>query len=246
VKARTFNWEIQTLLEQFIGAFNDIVITRYDKDKNVVEPSEKKVLYVYAPKTRLFNYLNNPAPGGLKVPVISVNITEISRDNTRVFNKIEGFDTPYKDLDNSFNYDKKIPQPIPINIGISMSIVTKFQNDMDQIISNFVPYTDPYVIISWKIPTVDPKFPVEIRSEVLWGGSIRINYPIELAGNQPYRIVADTSFTIKGWLFRKLDEVFNKIYVINSDYTSNNFDNRIVNIDDLITESFSLSARPQI
>lgn len=243
----TFNWEIRTLLEQFVGAFNDIVIKRYNKDKTLISPpNEVKVLYIYAPKTRVFNYLNNPAPGGITVPVVSVHISSISRDNSRVFNKIEGFDVPYNNNINSYDYDKKIPQPVPINIGVNMSIITKYQSDMEQILCNFVPYSDPYVIISWKVPNVDPTFPVEIRSEVLWNGQININYPLDLQGNQPYRIVADTSFTIKGWLFRRLDEVFSKIYVINSDYTSTDFENPLLtDIDSFSTETFSISARPQ-
>ena len=91
---------------------------------------------MYAPKTRVFNYLNNPAPGGLTVPVIGVNINSITRDNTRVFNKNEGFRVPYSNEEDSLPYDKKILQPVPVNIGVSMTIVTKYQNDMDQIISN--------------------------------------------------------------------------------------------------------------
>jgi hypothetical protein len=246
MKKYTFNWEIQTLLEQMVSAFNDVIIKRYDKNKNLLTPEDKKVLYVYAPKTRVFNYLNNPAPGGLTVPVIGVNISSIARDQSRVFNKIEGFRVPYKNDDDSLPYDKKILQPVPVNIGVSMTIVTKYQNDMDQIISNFVPYCDPYIVISWKIPTVDPKFPTEIRSEILWDGNIRLNYPLELQTTQPYRITADTSFTIKGWLFKKMDEVINKIYVIDSEYHPSVFDNNIlVDIDEMFTDYYSISARPQ-
>jgi len=246
MKKYTFNWEIQTLLEQMVAAFNDVIIKRYDKNKQLLTPSDKKVLYVYAPKTRVFNYLNNPAPGGLTVPVIGVNINSIARDNTRVFNKNEGFRVPYSNEEDSLPYDKKILQPVPINIGVSMTIVTKYQNDMDQIISNFVPYCDPYIIISWKVPTVNPKFPTEIRSEILWDGNIKINYPTDLQGNQSYRITADTSFTIKGWLFKRLDEVINKVYVINSDYHSSTFDDNIlIDIDEVLTDYYSISARPQ-
>ena len=30
-----------------------------------------------------------------------------------------------------------------------------------------------------------------------------MNYPDDLSANQPYRVTADTNFTIKGWLFTK-------------------------------------------
>jgi hypothetical protein len=81
--------------------------------------------------------------------------------------------------------------------------MTKFQTDMDQIISNFAPYNNPYIVMSWKLPSSQGlASSYEIRSEVLWSGDISLNYPIEVSGTQPARVIADTSFTIKGWLFR--------------------------------------------
>ena len=220
MKNYTFNFEVQTLLEQFVAAFNDIVIKRYDNTKTVVPSSSAiKVDFVYAPKQRVYDTLNTPAPGGMTVPVVAVSIKNISRDSKRVFNKLDGF------LINNNNYSdtsllKKILQPVPVNIGVNMTIVTKLQSDMDQIVSNFVPYCDPYIIISWKLPFANN---VEIRTEVLWSGDLSLSYPTELAGNQPYRLTAETSFTIKGWLFKKTDDVVKKIYTIDEEFfTSDN------------------------
>ena len=243
----TFGWETQTVLEQFIGAFNDIVIRRYDNQKNIVPSvSAIKVNYVYAPKTRVFNVLNNLSPGGLTLPVVAVTIGGISRDPSRIFNKIDGFDAPYSSAASTLDYNKKVPQPVPINIAVNMTILTKYQADMDQILANFVPYCDPYVIISWKMPNVNPLYPLEIRSEVLWNGNIAINYPIDLSPNQPFRVTADTSFTIKGWIFRKMDQIFAKVYNIDSNFTSTDFNNNILqSMDTLSTEYMGLSARPQ-
>ncbi len=60
----------------------------------------------------------------------------------------------------------------------------------------------------------------EIRSEVLWSGSLNINYPNELQPNQPTRVAADTTFTIKGWLFpgKQVSDGKNILY-INSNFT---------------------------
>lgn len=221
MKNYTFNWEVQTLVEQFVGAFNDVIIKRYDKNDIAVAPlSGNKVLFVYSPKQRVFSNLNTPAAGGLTVPVIAVNITSISRDQQRVFNKNEGFTVEYEDNSNG-NLLKNIPQPVPVNIGISMTIITKYQADMDQILTNFIPYCDPYVIISWKLPSLQKsKVPYEIRSEVLWDGNIQLQYPDNLGPTQPYRITATTNFTIKGWMFKKMDQVIKKIYTIDSKYFS--------------------------
>lgn len=250
MKNYTFNWEIQTLLEQFVGAFNDVIIKRYDNNKNVIAPlSGFKVSYVYGPKTRVFNSLQNPAPGGLKVPAIAVSIGSITRDQTRVFNKNDGFPVAYNQTITPADIVKKIPQPVPINIGINMTLITKYQSDMDQLISNFVPYCDPYIVISWKLPTLNGTVsPYEIRTEVLWSGNINLTYPVDAAATQVFRIVGDTSFTIKGWIFKKIDEFYKKIYVINSDYNAvdNVDENLLQNIDEHTTEYFTISARPQV
>ena len=73
---------------------------------------------------------------------------------------------------------------------------------MDQILTNFIPYTDPYIVISWQNPDRNLTVAQEIRSPVEWSGNINITYPTELAANNPYRVTADTTFVIKGWMFK--------------------------------------------
>jgi hypothetical protein len=220
MKNYTFYGEVQTLIEQTVGAINDVIIKRYDKNNNIVPPlSGDKVLFVYSPKQRVFSNLNSPTAGGMTVPVIAVNLSSIQRDNNRVFNKIEGFNVNFNPNDNSGKFYKNIPQPVPINIGLDMTIVTRYQADMDQILANFIPYFDPYIVISWKLPDlVKSDTPYELRNEVLWNGNINIQYPDNLTGTQPYRLTATTSFTIKGWMFKKMDEVIKKIYTIDSKF----------------------------
>lgn len=220
MKNYTFGFEVQTLLEQFIGAFNDVIIKRYDNENKLLDPQEGfKVLYVYSPKQRVYSSLKDPAPGGLTVPCIAVQIASIARDQARVFNKNEGFNIESEQVDNTGQLVRNILQPVPVNITVNMTIITKYQLDMDQILNNFIPYTDPYIIISWKIPNItDSQIPYEIRSEVLWSGNINLQYPSDLGPTQPYRLTADTSFTIKGWLFKKVQPPIQKIYKIRSDY----------------------------
>lgn len=74
---------------------------------------------------------------------------------------------------------------------------------MDQILTNFIPYNDPYIVVSWKNPDRNLSLPQEIRSVVEWSGNINMQYPIDLQPNTPYRVTADTSFVIKGWLFKR-------------------------------------------
>ena len=112
-----------------------------------------------------------------------------------------------------------MPAPVPINIAVNMSILAKYQSDMDQILSNFIPYSNPYIIISWKVPTEFVTDVQEIRTEVEWSGAVSLDYPTDVDPNSPARIAGDTSFTIKGYLFPdKSEEDGKNILYVNTDF----------------------------
>jgi hypothetical protein len=212
VRDQPFYFEIKDLITQFVAAFNSVVINRYDKNR-VPDAKKLRVSYVYSPKQRVIQDLVNKSMH-ITLPVIAVTIGGVARDNSRVFNKILG--SFY--ANNGSGSSDFLPQPVPINITVNMSILTKFQTDMDQILSNFVPYNNPYIIISWKVPDAFVAIPQEIRSEVLWSESVNMTYPTDIDSSTPYRVSADTSFTIKGWLFPKSQGPANNIFVIDTNF----------------------------
>jgi hypothetical protein len=187
-----------------------------------VAQNKVQVRYVYAPKQRVLYDLVNLAQN-ITVPVVSISINSVSRDEARVFNKINGYYFTSGTSDTapgstSLHYNS----PVPVNITVNMSIMTKFQSDMDQILSNFIPYNNPYIILSWKVPldlsSSGFAIPQEIRSEVLWSGSVNLNYPTDISANEKYKIVGDTSFTIKGWLFPAKQDPVGNIFYIDSNF----------------------------
>jgi hypothetical protein len=237
----SFHFEVKDLITQFVAAFDDIIIKRYDKNR--VPVNNVQVRYVYAPKQRVLYDLVNLAQN-ITVPVVSVNLTSVSRDESRVFNKIEGYYYSHGTSDTTGQPTSiQYKSPVPVNINVSMSIMTKFQSDMDQIISNFVPYNNPYIILSWKVPndlvTGGFSIPQEIRSEVLWDGNISLSYPTDIAATEKYKIIGDTSFTIKGWLFpASTDDVGNIFYI-----DANFYNTRLLtSVNELSTVSYTYPA----
>ncbi len=213
------------MLTQFVAAFDEIVIGRFNRDRE--EQDRIKARYIYAPKQRVLHDLINENKT-LTLPVVSVNVTGISRDQNRVFNKLDGF--YYQGVIGEEKVSRRIKAPVPINIALSVSVLTRYQTDMDQILSNFVPFCNPYIIISWKVPEAfNLSVDQEIRSEVLWTGDVSMNYPTELNGNQKARVTADTSFTIKGWLFKDTDNPDGNIFFIDNNFHNEtqleNYDN---------------------
>ena len=122
-----YYFEIKDLITQFISAFDDVVISRYNKSRVIQDKIE--VRYAYAPKERVLHDLINKAQH-ITVPAIAVSIGSVSRDETRDFNKITGSYSESPDLTSEVS--DLLPSPVPVNVSVNMSIITRFQTDMDQ------------------------------------------------------------------------------------------------------------------
>lgn len=235
----TYDFEIETMFTMFISAMDDIIVKRYNNKK---EPQDSlRARFVYAPKQRVLLDLLDKAQN-LQLPVVAVHNGGISRDPSRVFNKIQGFYVPGDDPGAA----KKVFQPIPINLQINMTILTRYQQDYDQIITNFVPYFDPYIIISWRTPGQSTQ---EIRSQVEWSGTVTTSYPTDLAASQVARVQGETSFTFKGWLFKAPPaKSESRIFNITADFSTLSELTTKYSLDKLditTTDRISLSGQPQ-
>lgn len=212
MKNYTYNFEIKDLLTQFVAAFDDTVIKRFNRAG--APEQEVEVRYVFAPKQRIMYDVVNKAQN-LQLPVVAVNLTSVSYDTDRVFNKLNNFENA-----SGVNSASSIRTPTPVNLTVNMSILCRYMQDMEQILSNFIPYADPYIVLAWKEPVSDAldSDVIEIRTEVLWDQTINLNTPTETTYSDKFRIIADTSFTIKGWLFRNQNEAANPIYFIENNF----------------------------
>lgn len=231
---KAFYWEIKDIVTQFVAAFDDAIIARFNKDRQ--EQEKISVRYVFAPKQRVMYDIVNKAQN-LTLPAVAFNITSISRDQSRVFSKIENQYLPLADKTYG-ERSLKIPMPIPVNIEVSMSILTKYMNDMDQIISNFVPYSNPYIILSWQYPeSFGLQDKNEIRSEVLWSGNLAYNTPTDIGYSDKFRAVVDTSFTIKSWLFKEVKDVVDIIYKIDANFYASKFNSYVYDPSEYLYEN---------
>ena len=254
MKNYTYNFELRDVLTQFVAAFDDTVIKRFNKDRSVEQ--EVAVRYVFAPKQRIMHDIINKAQN-IQLPVVAINLASVSYDTDRVFNKLHNFQNP-----TGGNTASSIKTPTPVNLTVNMSILCRYMQDMDQILSNFIPYSDPYIVLAWKEPVSDASDSdvIEIRTEVLWDQSISLNTPTETTYSDKFRIIADTSFTIKGWLFRNQNETSNPIYFIENNFInaapSYSFNPALTSLDyetffdsltaDANVETISLSGIPEI
>ena len=145
MKKYTYNFEIKDLLTQFVAAFDDTVIKRFNNQRS--ERQKIQVRYVFAPKQRVIYDIINKAQN-ITLPVVTIDLTSVSYDSSRAFNKVNKIHT-YLTEDKSVS----MPMPTPINLTVNMSILGKYMQDVEQIITNFAPYTNPYIILAWKEPS---------------------------------------------------------------------------------------------
>ena len=202
-----YNFEVKKNLKMFESCLDDTIIKRYDDQTDIAQDSIK-VNYIYGPKQRILQDLRGQ-PDTVKLPIVAITTTGFNRDDARLKNKLD--DIVYKDKDGSYVNIKCIP----FNIDVSVTILCKYQEDLDQIVQNFVVHSNPYFIYSLQ----EPKSKKELRVEVLWDGKIGTQYPTDsdLPPNTPFRITGTANFTIKTWLFKTVLEPISRICVIYDD-----------------------------
>lgn len=202
-----YNFEITKNLMHFEAAMDDVVIKRYDRENNRFTDSIK--VNIQTAKNMTFADLKGQ-PDSIKYPAMAITIKSMGRDNDRIKNKVDNIN--YKSKTGQISSIKAIPWNIVVEVGI----LTKFKEDIDQIIQNFATQSNPYFVYSIQEPISGR----DERVEVLWDGQMTMDYPgssTPLAPKDIRRIGATTTFTIKTWLFKTTVEQEKPICRINND-----------------------------
>jgi len=189
----TYHREIRTLLAQVLNALDHLVIKRLDELDETTNTDNIAVSLMYSPKQRvLFDIVNKSQH--IKVPCMALTMSSIAYDPKRAFNKIEGFTVApiYKPDGGDF------PQPVPVDITLNLSILARYQRDIDQILTCIFANFFPYIILSYEHPDLKH----EVRCKLEWNKTINLQYPNDITANTSYRLIADTTFTLQGWIYR--------------------------------------------
>lgn len=236
------------MLMLFTSAFDDAFIYRFNQQ--TLKPESKiDVRYIHGPKQRVIHDIVTKEKN-LTLPVVTIEQTGLSRDSSRVIHKHQNIYRPMVNADNRLG---KLPTPIPINMDVKVSIIAKYKEDVDQIVQNFATVCNPYFVVSWKVPEeFGFNFIDELRIQIEWAGSVSYSTPSTLSKEDKYRITADTTFTIKGWLFTPTINAEGTIYTISNKFINAALSDRIMTYDNYPSlsaaytesETVSISAYP--
>jgi hypothetical protein len=200
MKVRSYNKEIKIATKMLIDVFNDIIIDRRDSQDNIQKYIS--VPCIYGNRSRILKSLENRNKT-LKIPLSCLSITGISRDSTRVHSVND-----FLKLNSGSNFDHRNMIAQPIDITYSLGFITRYQEDMDQLIGNFIPFFNPDIYVVFPAPYNIGN----LKTQILWDGGLDIEYPTDSGPEEPYRITTDVRFTLKTWLFPGMHDKDNPAY----------------------------------
>lgn len=181
---------IRRTVIQFLDMFNDINIERYDVHGTV--KGRYKVPIRYGPKSKAFLWVKDKQRDEEMLPFISIYITGIDFDTTRLTNKYQ--DIRVSDSPTTGVFAKNA---MPYNIGFTVNIWALHMVDIDQIYEQILPYFGPHAFIKVVIPEMNIGFDVKI---ILNGCSPIMTDDV---GEEEARVIKwDTTFTAQTWLFK--------------------------------------------
>lgn len=242
MKTYTFHNELKIARMQVMNAFDGLVIKRLLETDDVTNTDSIAVNLVYAPKQRvLYDIVNKNQH--IKVPCMAVTTSNIKFDSKRTFNKIDGYTVNSQVLSGGGT----IPQPVPIDFNMNLSIIVNQNRDLDQITTCIFSKFYPYIIISYKHPNINQ----EVRCKVEWDGNLNLSYPTDIAANVPYRIVADATFNVSTWIYQNFNNDYGIIHNIPMSFTAvkniyEDYDYLKTFESDITTDYRTISGRPQI
>ena len=143
-----YNEILRSVIIGFGSLFNDIEVQhKNDKDQTT---SVIQVPIAYGPTQKFLARMQQEAnlnrPIQITLPRMSFEFTSLSYDPERKTTKNQNFITQTPDG----SQIKRVYSPVPYNMGFTLSIYTKLNDDMLQIVEQILPYFQPQYNLSIK------------------------------------------------------------------------------------------------
>ena len=236
MRQQAFHFELRDNTLALANALNDIIIKRFKDNSRTEVEKEVNVRFVYGQKNRILYDIINAAKA-TTLPVVALDLKGFSHDSQRIFNKNSEFYDPVIEGDHCARY--LTPTPIKLNFGVT--IITRYRTDLEQIASNFIPFFNPYIVVSLKVPEkFNLQLDQEIRSKIKWDGSFNIEYPDPVDSNNKQLFTATTNFEMEGWLFKPEEPPAKPIYSIDVSLIENLLEDENYNSDLIHVDAYPL------
>ena len=186
MKTYNYNKEILVATAQMTMLFHNITIMR--NNTQVIVPC------VFGQRARILKFLENPAGSPFKLPMSHLSRGNVVLHANRSANIWQNVLT--QPSNSSFN--PNVISPVPIDITYNLTFMTKYPDDMDMLISNFVPFFHKDVYVTSPHPKLEGNI---INHQIIWNGTIDTKWPEELPNTDTDIQICNTSFTFRTELF---------------------------------------------
>jgi hypothetical protein len=197
-----YNFEIETILQQFIAIIDNAMVMRYSVNKEdgtrkldeVIKPG-----YILGTKQRVMLDIINKAKN-YELPVVIVSMSGISFVKERQASKNQVINVHSATLDTSY------ARPTPISMKVDVTIMTKYMTDLYQIYGKLATQFQPALAFSWFVPqTINGNWQ-ELRNKIEWDGELSLDIRSESKNSDEDKFTGKMGFTIDGWLFPTMNK----------------------------------------
>lgn len=200
--AYEYNFEIETILQQFIAIIDNAIVMRYSVNKEdgtrkldeVIKPG-----YILGTKQRVMLDIINKAKN-YELPVVIISLGGISFVKERQASKNQVITVHKPDLDSDY------ARPTPISIKVEVTIMAKYMTDLYQIYGKLATQFQPALAFSWFVPQVIKGNWVELRNKIEWDGELNLDVRTESKNSDEDKFTGKLGFTIDGWLFPTMNK----------------------------------------
>lgn len=193
-----YHKSIQKTVTAFGTLFNNIQIRHFNDAGDPI--SRLKVPLAYGPTQKFLARIEQQPSGDRKIaltlPRMSFEMTSIDYDAQRKTSSIQTFSSPRTDTGSP----AKIYTPTPYNIGFELSIMSKLQDDVLQIVEQILPFFQPSFNVTIKlVPEINESRDIPIILN-------RVGFRDDYEGDYSTRriIIYTLNFTAKTYLFSEI------------------------------------------
>ena len=188
----SYNDELGLANMLFKRVFDNIRISRTSAKG---ETSLLKVHCVFGQRSRILKNLENPSKrGNIKLPMIVINRNGFQRNGDRLNN-----------LHNEIKYEqtsssrlKHLMTPVPIDINYEVTVIAKYQADIDKIASNFMVFFNSDIYSSLEHPKYEG---IKLDQQIIMSDNVSEEHPDAPSSEEDDFMSATFSFTYKTYLF---------------------------------------------
>lgn len=187
MEIQSWNQELSLANAQFKRLFSNIAIQQGNK--------RTRFSCVLGNRSRIFKSLENPDKNAIyNLPLIVIQRTGVTKNNDRLANVNN--EVKYATSSRRLNYN--IFTPVPIDISYEVTIISKYQEQIDKALSNFIPFFNKDLFVRCQHPKFEGLF---FTNQVIMEDGITEDHGDEIDPSTDDLIQATCNFTFKTYMF---------------------------------------------